>query len=58
MDKILDFSELKLKEIEKFKWIESEKSGHDIGQEAAEVWQARYIADFKKSWMNHRFELN
>ncbi len=39
-----------LKEIEKFKWIESEKVGHDIGfAKASEDWLSRYGKEWSKT---------
>ena len=36
------------KEIDKHKWIESEKAGHDIGfEKAAEDWINRYAEDWE-----------
>ena len=36
-----------LKEIDRFKWIESEKAGHDIGfEKASRQWLDRYAASW------------
>ena len=40
-------------EIEKHKWIESEKAGYDIGYEkAAEDWLNRYSAQWTQKHLN------
>ncbi len=40
-------------EIKKYKWIESEKQGRDIGWEcAAREWMQKYFPD----WKRHRWE--
>ena len=44
------FLELQTREIEKHKWIESEKAGHDLGVDAVIDWNLKYAdqlsADF------------
>lgn len=54
----MDERELKLflmaqiEEINRYKWIESEKRCHDIGfQQAAKEWIGQYSAHFKDSWL-------
>lgn len=38
-------------EILKFKWIESQKAGHDVGEMwAAQTWIKRYAKAFRKYW--------
>ena len=34
-------------EIQKHKWIESEKAGQDLGPQAARDWVAKHAADFR-----------
>lgn len=43
------FNELQLQEIERHKWIESEKAGRDLGEEAAMDWIHRYAATFREA---------
>ncbi len=39
-----------LDEIERHKWIESEKVGHDIGRNAAALdWMGRHYSEWKKA---------
>jgi len=38
-------------EIQKYRWIQSEKAGYDIGQDrAAMEWIAKYAAKFREQW--------
>lgn len=40
------FLELQTREIERHKWIESEKAGRDLGSEAVIDWIIRYADQF------------
>jgi len=40
--------QLQREEIERYKWIESEKHGHDLGREAALDWIAKYAAAWRE----------
>ncbi len=41
-----------LEEIQKYKWIESERLGHDIGFERAMMeWNDRFGKDFRGHWI-------
>ncbi|MFH0825331.1 MAG: hypothetical protein V2B18_21480 [Pseudomonadota bacterium] len=40
------YLELQQKEIDKHKWIESEKAGRDLGAEAVMDWISKYAAVF------------
>jgi len=43
-----------LKEIEKFKWLESERAGHDKGKEAVLEWIEKYADQWRMKWeKNH-----
>ncbi|MEJ5365937.1 MAG: hypothetical protein WHS86_12605 [Desulfosoma sp.] len=42
-----DYIRLQLLEIQKHKWIESEKVGRDLGQEAVFDWIERYAEAFR-----------
>ncbi|MGQ9485924.1 MAG: hypothetical protein ACUVSA_13390 [Desulfosoma sp.] len=42
-----DYIRLQLQEILKHKWIESEKAGRDLGQEAVLDWIERYAEAFR-----------
>lgn len=43
---------MKKKEILDFKWLESEKVGHDIGLDKAKIqWESRYFNKWK-TWLN------
>jgi hypothetical protein len=39
-------------EIERYKWIESEKAGHDLGKGAVMEWIAKHAADFRNAYEN------
>ncbi len=43
-----DYIRLQLLEIQKHKWIESEKVGRDLGQEAVFDWIERYAEAFRR----------
>lgn len=42
-----EFTRLQLEEMKRHKWIESEKAGHDLGQQAILDWVDRYAAGFR-----------
>tara|TARA_Y100000310_G_scaffold212883_1_gene213758 strand:+ start:97 stop:405 length:309 start_codon:yes stop_codon:yes gene_type:complete len=39
-----------IKEMEKYKWIESQKAHHDLGQTAFLDWDRKFAPDFGKFW--------
>ncbi|MEJ5347993.1 MAG: hypothetical protein WHS46_04810 [Desulfosoma sp.] len=43
-----DYIRLQLQEIQKHKWIESEKAGRDLGQDAVFDWIEQYAEDFRR----------
>ena len=43
------YNEMQRQEILRHKWIESEKAGRDLGQEAVLDWIRRYAALFRKA---------
>lgn len=45
-----DYIRLQLQEIQKHKWIESEKVGRDLGQEAVFDWIERYAEAFRRHY--------
>jgi len=46
-----------LEEINKYKWIESEKLGRDIGMErATQEWMAKHFPDWKRYRWNQAVE--
>lgn len=40
------FMRLQKSEIEKYKWCESEKVGHDLGNECCQDWIKKFAIDF------------
>jgi hypothetical protein len=47
-----EFMEDQVKEIEKHKWIMSEKAGHDLGSEACRDWIIKYAKQFREFWFS------
>ena len=44
-------------EIDVHKWIESEKAGHDLGDEAVKDWIEKHAAEFREKWnLEHGIE--
>jgi hypothetical protein len=37
-------------EIEKYKWIESQKAGHDLGEAAVREWVEKFAAEYRKEY--------
>ena len=49
-DPLADVVRSQLEEIKKYKWIESEKAGQDIGMErATREWMAQHFPEWKRS---------
>ncbi len=43
-----------VEEIQKHRWIESEKVGHDVGVEwAAQDWAEKHAASFREHWFEN-----
>ncbi len=42
-----DFMELEIAEIKRYKWIQSQKAGYDLGDGAVFDWVERYAAEFR-----------
>jgi hypothetical protein len=50
-----EFMRAQREEILRYKWIESEKAGHDIGQRrAAQEWTDKYAKEFREEWERKR----
>ncbi len=61
MDKLMEEKELKkfllaqIEEINRYKWLESEKRCYDIGfQQAAIEWISQHSATFKENWVSRK----
>lgn len=57
-DKICDnieefhkFLQLQAEEMKKYKWIESEKAGHDLGNTAISDWIKKYAKNFRELYL-------
>jgi hypothetical protein len=49
-DPLVEMARSQLEEIKKYKWIESEKAGHDIGWERARrEWIQRHFPNWKSA---------
>lgn len=45
-----DFIREQINEMEKYKWIESEKAGKDLGEFAINEWICKYAKRFREDW--------
>jgi hypothetical protein len=45
-----DILRIELEEILKHKWIESEKAGYDLGDQAVWDWVRKYAQEFREYW--------
>ncbi len=43
-----EFIAMQMHEIDRHKWIESQKAGHDLGEEAVFDWVMNYADDFRR----------
>lgn len=43
-----EFIALQIKEIDRHKWIESQKAGYDLGDRAVFDWVEKYAASFRR----------
>lgn len=49
-----DYNQAQILEIEKYKWIESERCGYDIGSNRAALeWICKYSSKFRKNFSTH-----
>jgi len=48
---LVNFLKDEISEMNRHKWIESEKVGFDLGQEALLDWIENYSHSFKKEWI-------
>ena len=46
----IEYMKAQVHEIDVHKWIESEKAGHDLGDQAAKEWIEKYAETFRKEW--------
>jgi hypothetical protein len=49
-----EYLDSQTREIERHKWIESEKAGRDLGLEAVIDWIMRYAAEFSDHFSQER----
>ncbi len=43
-----EFITLQVQEIDRYKWIESQKAGRDLGEDAVFDWVRKYAEDFRR----------
>lgn len=46
-----NFLHLQAEEMKKYKWIESERVGHDLGNNALSEWIKKYAKDFREQYL-------
>ena len=46
----LQFIKDEIEEMQKHAWIESEKAGQDVGEQARREWVSKYAAQFRENW--------
>lgn len=49
-EEFVQFMEIQTNEMEKHKWIESEKVGHDLGNQAVMDWVRKYAKQFREEY--------
>lgn len=45
-----EYMAAQIHEIEVHKWIESEKAGYDLGEEAVKNWIKEHAKEFREKW--------
>ena len=48
--KMKEYMEAQIKEIELHKWLESEKANRDLGEDAVKDWIAKHAEEFRNTW--------
>ena len=51
------YLETQKKDMEKYKWLESEKAGRNLGEVAILDWIKKYAKPYRKKWVMHDLEL-
>jgi hypothetical protein len=51
-EKLKQYMADQIKEIELYKWLESEKANRDLGEEAIKDWIEKHAAEFRERWEN------
>ena len=55
---VAEYTRRQIEEIQRHKWIESEKAGRDLGNQAVCEWIDNDAAEFREYWEKRRRELN
>ena len=45
-----EYSIAQVEEIRKYRWIESERAGRDLGEQCCLEWVKKYAKDFREYW--------
>ena len=45
-----NYNQLQMQEMERYKWIESEKAGRDLGEEALLQWVKQFGRSFREKY--------
>ena len=51
-EEVLLFNKIQMKEMEDHRWLESEKEGHDIGENAYLDWILKHAKKFREEWFD------
>lgn len=46
-----EYMQCQVEEINKYKWIESERCGKDLGDSAVKSWILKYSKAFRENWI-------
>lgn len=57
-DELKEYLSEERSEIERYKWIESEKAGHDLGIQACIDWIVKYGQLFRQLWEEKKHSRN
>lgn len=52
--KLREYAEAQCTEMQKHKWIESEKAGFDLGESACLDWVKKYAKIFRDNWIKEK----
>ena len=50
-DALTAYMEMQVKNIENYKWLESEKAHHDLGEPCSLAWIAKFSEKFRGYWV-------
>lgn len=53
-EQLIQFNKTQMVEMDRHKWIESEKKGFDLGEQAYLDWVEKHSAQFRKEWLEEQ----